>query len=132
MRERVPSSAIVGVARLERYRLTWDKPGADGSGKANIAPCPESVVWGVVYGLEPGEWLRLDACEPGYARTSIEVTLADEIVSCVTYRASGTSATALPFEWYRSLVIEGARHHGLPETYVRGLETIPIQPDDRD
>jgi hypothetical protein len=127
LRERVPSSTPLGVARLEQHRLTWDKPGADGSGKANITPAADSVVWGVVYRLEPDEWPRLDACEPGYARTTIEVRLARECVPCTTYRAPGRIDTQLPFDWYHELVIGGARAHGLPESYVRALETIATQ-----
>jgi len=124
MRERVPSSTLLGVACLERYTLTWDKPGADGSGKANIAPAAGSVVWGVVYGLDPDEWLQLDAHEPGYTRTRIEVVLASESLSCATYCAPGAPDAQPPLTWYRDLVIGGARDHGLPEDYVRELARI--------
>jgi hypothetical protein len=124
MRERVPSSTPLGVACLEQYRLTWDKPGADGSGKANITPAGGSVVWGVVYELEPSAWPRLDGYEPGYTRTRIEVTLASGSLSAATYLAPGAPYAAPPLEWYCDLVIQGAREHGLPEAYLRELERI--------
>lgn len=129
MRERIPTSAIIGAARLDHFQLLWNKPGVDGSGKANIRPTANSVVWGVVYRIEAHEWPRLDAFEPGYTRTSVGVLHEDELVPCVTYCAPGAPDAQPPYDWYRNLVIEGARDHGLPADYVRHIEAVPIQPD---
>ena len=131
MRERVPSSTPLGVARLAEHRLTWDKPGADGSGKANIVRATGSVVWGVVYRLEPEEWQRLDAHEPGYERIRVEVLLARERIDCTTYLHPGAADVAPPFDWYRDLVVGGAREHGLPDDYVRALEAVRSRVDPR-
>lgn len=35
----------------------------------------------------------------------------------------------LPFDWYRDLVVAGAREHGLPPTYVEELALTPAAPD---
>ena len=70
--ERVPSARAVGPALLRDFRLTLDKRGADGSGKANLAPAPGGSVWGVVYTFDPAEWVRLDACEPRYVRIEVD------------------------------------------------------------
>ena len=124
MQERVPSATPLGVAHLERHRLAWDKLGADGTGKANLARCEDAIVWGVVYGLDPGAWSTLDRFEPGYERISVTVSLAGDLVGCTTYLAPGHPDVAAPHGWYQDLVIEGARAHGLPADYLRALERI--------
>ncbi len=124
--ERVPGAQPLGPARLEGWRLCCTKPGADGSGKANLIEDPKSTTWGVLYALGPDDWERLDAFEPGYARA--EHPVLDE---------SGTSWRAQLYLWtkttpelpmlagYRDQLLAGARGHGLPPDYVAMLEALP-------
>ena len=49
MRRRVPSAAAQGPAELQGRRLTTDKRGRDGSGKANLREDPAATVWGVLW-----------------------------------------------------------------------------------
>lgn len=128
MRSRVAGARADGVAYLHGYRLAWDKLGADGSGKANLRREPESRVWGVVYAFESDGWGKLDAHERGYERFEVLVTLADAAVPVQTYRSERLTGEP-PFAWYRQLVVEGARAHGLPEDWVRALEACPVRPD---
>ena len=39
------------------------------------------------------------------------------------------TADPVPYAWYKRLVIEGAREHGLPADYVAMLEAWPERPD---
>jgi hypothetical protein len=52
IRSRVPAVGLIGPALLQHMRLTFDKRGRDGSGKANLAEDTASHVWGVLYALE--------------------------------------------------------------------------------
>jgi hypothetical protein len=124
LRERAPSAVPRGVARAPGFALRLDKRGGDGSAKANIHPAPGGVVWGVVYALDPADWPRLDACERDYARIEIGVLLGEEPMRVHTYRSDLLIEDAVALEWYKRLVLDGAREHGLPEEWCAVLEAL--------
>ncbi len=128
MRSRVPSASALGRARLPGMRLTLDKHGADGTGKANLAEDPEASVWGVVYALDPLHWPGLDACEPGYVRIEAGVEVdwnpRSRSLRVETYVSHRLTRDPVAHAWYRSLLVEGAREHGLPEAHVAMLERL--------
>ncbi|MFP8881441.1 MAG: gamma-glutamylcyclotransferase family protein [Myxococcota bacterium] len=130
MRERVPSASPVSTALLHGWRLTLDKRATDGSGKANLSRKAGASLWGFVYRIEPAEWTDLDRFEPGYTRTDVEVLAADgRRLSAQTYIASVAVAELVAFDWYKALIVEGAREHGLPADYVTTLEALAARPD---
>ena len=77
MRARVPSARTRGVALLAGRCLVLDKPGRDGTAKANLHPASDQSVWGVVYALDAAHWPALDACEGGYRRIEVTTRGAD-------------------------------------------------------
>lgn len=125
MRERVPSAQVVGPARLRGFRLACDKRGADGSGKANLHPHAGSLVWGVVYRLDPADWSALDACETLYQRVAVRVEADGRELAAQSYRSRALTDDPVPFAWYRRLMLEGAREHALPDDYLRTLAALP-------
>lgn len=127
MRSRVPAAQVVGPALLRGRRLTLDKRGADGSGKANLAPDPEASVWGVVYTFQAATWEDLDSFEPGYERVEVTVERAGEELDALTYASSRTTPDPVPFAWYKRLIVEGAREHGLPVEWVAKLRALPTR-----
>ncbi len=130
MQERVPTARAVGPARLPDHRLVCSKPGRDGSGKANIEPAPEQVVWGVLYRMETRELPRLDGFEGGYERVVLEVVdVHGTSRRASTYRSSLRTPEPVLFDWYRQLMVDGARLHGLPRSWLAFLQTLPVRPD---
>ena len=127
LRGRVPSARARGAALLTGYALRLDKRGADGSGKANLHADANGAVWGVVYALDPAHWPRLDACEPDYARLRIEVELGGARIAVQTYRSDLLLEEPSPLRWYRQLLIDGAREHGLPPEWIASLEALAIR-----
>jgi hypothetical protein len=126
MRERAPGARPRGPARLEGWRLTTDKPGRDGTAKANIVRDPGSSVWGVLWEMEAEELARLDRHEGGYARVEVVVAAAGATpVAAQTYASRLSAADAALARGYRALVLEGAREHGLPAEWVAFLEALP-------
>ena len=128
---RVPGAEHVGVARCDGYALRFDKPGRDGSAKANLAPAPDGVVWGVVWRIAAADWARLDACEPGYLRVLVAVGLGDEGLGdegvrrqAHAYVYRGPAIAVPPLRAYLDHLLEGAREHGLPEDYRRALALL--------
>jgi gamma-glutamylcyclotransferase (GGCT)/AIG2-like uncharacterized protein YtfP len=126
MCERVPSAAARGPARLSGWRLTTDKRGRDGTGKANLRRDPASAVWGVVWAIDPAEWPQLDGFEGGYARIEVEVeTPLGARLPVSTYTSDLLTDTPLLDRAYKRAVVEGAREHGLPEAWIARLEALP-------
>ena len=128
MRKRVPSARAVCAATLDDHQLTLGKPGRDGSGKATLVRVPGALCWGVVYAIDTDEWDLLDACEPGYGRTSrIVTTVARERLAVETYLAPATAPDPVATPLYKSFIVDGAREHGLPADYVGSLERLPVR-----
>jgi gamma-glutamylcyclotransferase (GGCT)/AIG2-like uncharacterized protein YtfP len=122
---RTPSARPEGAARLAGFRLACDKLGADGSGKANLRADAAAHVWGALYTVDLADLSRLDRFETGYDRVTVEVSWRDARVSAHTYRSTRTTRDPVPFGWYKRLVVDGARAHGLPADWIRELEAWP-------
>ncbi len=133
MRARVPSSVFVTRARVPAGRLSLDKRGNDGSGKANLARAGGDGVWGVVYRIDSEHWERLDAYEPGYDRVPVDLlTEMGEALTAHTYVARILTDSPIPFDWYKRFLVEGAREHALPARWIATLEELPEKPDPRE
>jgi gamma-glutamylcyclotransferase (GGCT)/AIG2-like uncharacterized protein YtfP len=132
MRKRVPSAEAVGTARLEKYSICFHKRSwKDGSGKCNAFYtgniCDEVI--GVVYRILCSEKSELDACEgvgKGYKVQNINVFHDNEERAVFTYIADETHIDdrLAPFSWYKQYVVHGARHHGLPQSYIQSLSQV--------
>ncbi len=130
MAERVPSARVIAAARADGRRLSFGKLGRDGSGKATLIDAPEAFAWGVVYAIDRRDWRRLDRFERGYARISVFVVLErEQRVAATTYIAPETAPDPTAFGWYKRLIVDGAREHGLPAAYVAELERLPVRDD---
>ena len=117
--------------RLPGYRFAFNKRGTDGLGKANIIPDSSQEVWGVAYLCDPVAMRTMDASEGvkcgHYQHLTVEVTTRDnETLTAVTYVAGPEFEVEglSPGQDYRDRIVNGARHHGLPEDYVRRIEAL--------
>lgn len=133
MRARIPLAEPVITARLAGHRLVCDKPGVDGSGKANLRGDPESVAWGVVYRIPASDWTVLDRFEVAYARHYCQLTTTrGEPLAAQLYLAVKPSDKPLPpFDWYREHMLLGAEEHGLPADVLDEIESWTVKFDTR-
>ena len=137
LRDRAPSAKPLEIARLDGHRLAWHKVGRDGSAKCDIQKTgrPHDSVWGVLFAIAEGERPYLDRAEGlgrGYAYKMIRVLTSNmEAIEAGAYYATHIDASLRPFDWYLAFVLAGAREHGLPESYARGLNAIAavVDPD---
>lgn len=120
-------------ACLPGYHLCFNKRSRDGSGKANVEPDPSGELWGVLYLIPRDQLPALDRGEgSGYRRRRTAVrTPSGEEVEAWVYVARRPSATQglRPYEWYKRLLVEGAKEHGLPASYVESLEVVDAVSD---
>jgi len=126
MCERAPSAVTVGAARLQHYYVICNKLGRDGTAKANIVPRQDASTYGVLYEIDADEFHLLDVKETGYRR--VEKTFLNhsgQEVRAQTYVAFHLTHQPVTTGWYKSLMIQGATEHGLPDDYIRTLERLP-------
>jgi cation transport regulator ChaC len=119
------------VGRVTGYRLRFNLEGRPigKAAPANICPDPDCEVWGVLYLITRRELLHLDFTEgvPGRHYRHVWVTAEDtngKVVDAVAYMARGKDTDGNPSFRYISLLRDGARLHGLPETWVQYLDSI--------
>jgi cation transport regulator ChaC len=118
-------------ARLDGYRIAFNKRGTDGTGKANIVADQTGTVWGVVYRCSPKALEEMDRYEgvPGghYVRKMVRVRVdsGDEL-EAVTYVAGEAfiDDSLTPSPEYLQTILRGAREHALPYDYIHGLEAL--------
>ena len=122
---RLGAARPVGRAHLAHFELAWNKPGADGSGKANVRARVGTSTWGVLFALERREWPLLDRFEPGYARESHIVRDTTGLErSAQLYRWRRDAPNRLPTPEYLALVVAGAKEHGIPADEIARIESI--------
>ncbi len=135
MRQRVGPLPRPRVATLDGYGLRWHKRSRDGSGKCDIVPSPGNVVHGAIYELAPAQLATLDDIEGvgnGYRRDDTLVAMCDESrVRVVAYVAEWAFVddSLVPYDWYRDIVVAGARALGFPAEYISTMERQRVTED---
>jgi cation transport regulator ChaC len=123
---------------LDGYHLRFNLPVGPGErGVANIEPAPGTSICGALYLLSCTDCERLDRSEGvpfgAYRRIAIEVRLEDGTRrAAFTYQSSATREGRKPSARYLNLLLAGARQRGLPDDYVRWLETFELAYDERE
>lgn len=138
------SNAGTGPGRCLRFRcppaehtLRFQKRSKDRSGKADAHFTGDSrdEVWGVIVEIPEDQRKALDKAEGlGQGYDDREVTVYDlngEAHQVIAYIAeeSAIDPSLRPYDWYKNLVVEGARAHSLPEEYIEGLAKTEELPD---
>ena len=117
--------------RLKGYRLRFNLEGRP-KGKAapaNLSEDPAAEVWGVLYRITRANLVRLDSTEgvPGRRYRQLWLEAEDNLgerLDAVTYIADGKVTDGRPSLRYITLLRRGARAHGLPDHYLRYLESV--------
>lgn len=121
-------------ARLDGYRLAFNKKGHDGTGKANIVQDLAGTVWGVVYLCTREDLDKMDCFEGvargDYQRKIVHVRVDDGVeLEAVTYVA-GTAFvddSLYPNCGYLQKILNGAREHKLPNDYILSINRLARQ-----
>jgi AIG2-like family len=125
--ERAPSAVARGIARADGFALRLDKRGADGTAKVNLHAEPGGAVWGVLYALDARDWPGLDGYERDYARIEIAVSHGAQRFVAQTYRSDHLTDDPVAAAWYKQLIVDAARAHGLPREWCVLLEGLPAR-----
>ena len=131
LRRRVPSARPLGAARVDGWKLVFDKRSVDGSGKCTLSR-GAGVVHGALFEIDARDRSALDQAEgPGYLSREVEAALNGAVLSSFSYVAKEDwlERALRPYTWYLDLVVAGAREHGLPEAYVGRILAVESVPD---
>lgn len=135
LKARVPSSEIVGVAVLDRYRLAFHKRGFDGSAKCDVIETgsKEDRVYGFLYEISVDQLPQLDMAEGrgfGYERGTVSVTLENRSpILAERYFATDIDTETAPYSWYLYHVLTGAQQECLPTWYIAQIALVAGKPD---
>lgn len=134
LRRRVPSARVLGVTLLAGHEVHFGKRGGDGSGKCTVRATrgDEAQVPGALFSMRPAGQAQLDAAEgPDYERKSALFELGEERLTGFYYQAKvhALDESLEPFDWYRDLVVAGARFHDFPRAYVEALQRVRCRKD---
>ena len=114
------------IVRLPNYHLIFNVQGDDGQVYANLKS-PGHGVLGVIYCCSAKMLLKMDQFEKGYERRHVRVVLENGAeLNAVTYVANvAPSETVIPpSPNYLQRILRGARQHGLPDSYIKEIETM--------
>ena len=126
---RIASVKVVGRAFLKNMRVMFNKRSKDGSGKANLVESSGCEAWGVLYEIDIQDLYMLDRVEGGYDRATAQVWKCDgKAVEAVMYVSTNLTDDPRAYDWYKALVLSGARENKLPQYYIVYLEGLLSKP----
>ena len=123
----IKSATAKGAAVLHGHELKWDKRSNDESGKCHIICVAGSEVHGVLFEIDEEEKPLLDKAEglgKGYNERQVQVEGGFGSIEAWTYYATNVGSGLVPYTWYKAYVLAGAKEHGLPNWYIRKLESV--------
>ena len=137
LRARVRSATNPRVVALPGRTVSYRKLSwKDGSAKCDlaVAPDPSATAYGVVFDIDPSDRDALDAaegCGHGYHAVTLEVRYSGRVLHPFAYVADEEALVSdlPPFDWYRDLVVAGAKEHALPPDYVASLAAVSAAVD---
>lgn len=135
IKERCADAEIVGSGHLPGYALCFPRMSVKRKcGVSSVEPFAGGEVWGVVYRLTATDLALLDRNEGyqsgrdrhlnSYTRLPVTVTMNGVATEMQTYFAEPQSGTFLPSAAYLQHLRDGARHHGLPDSYLALLDAL--------
>jgi hypothetical protein len=133
--ERCSSSRFISRAKVNGYKLLFNKRSKDKSGKANLIYTGDmSLVWGVIFDISEDQKPILDAAEglgKGYDEYKLRVINdLEEEIDCVCYIATDEKYldnNLKPYDWYKEYCLIGAKQHNLPEDYILTLDGVNVR-----
>jgi cation transport regulator ChaC len=125
-------------ARLEGFALRFDLPVGPGErAVANLQAEQGAHTWGVVYRITASDAEILDRSEGvhvGYYERAMvnvhRVAMADTVAAYTLTSRHGVTGRR-PSPRYIGIILNGARHHGLPAEWIAYLEALELAVDER-
>ena len=122
---------VIGVCRTKGYTLKFHKVSTDGSGKGDMAEAKSGAdeLYGIAFSIDKSDGSNLDRAEGyghGYDKKKIDVEALEDgkVLRVWVYHATEIDSELKPYCWYKKQVVQGARENGLPEDYIKKIESF--------
>jgi gamma-glutamylcyclotransferase len=127
---RAPSAKLIGVVELAGKSINFYKRSDDKSGKCDLVDSPGSTAYAALYEIPSTEKEALDKVEAvgrGYSEIPIRVSVNSVSYAAFTYIADPKHIVSdlSPYDWYKEMVIAGAKFHRFPSAYIELLKGTP-------
>lgn len=136
LKERAPSAVRIGVFTLVEHSLRFHKVSKkDGSAKCDalFTGNPNDYIVGALFEISDEDKGSLDRAEGlgnGYQKKRVLVNDSqDKAIEAVTYYATNTDPSLLPYSWYLYHVIYGAKETGVPADYLDAVSATKSKED---
>lgn len=109
------------------FRLSFDKKGQDGSGKATLTAKEHAVAYGAVFEIDMESKTALDSIEgDGYELMRLQIRSNGHVESAYAYLAKPgqINPELRPFGWYHALVVAGVRYWQFPQAYITDVLAV--------
>jgi gamma-glutamylcyclotransferase (GGCT)/AIG2-like uncharacterized protein YtfP len=132
LRRHCPKAVYMGKAILPNWEVQFNFMSRTyKGGVTGIEPAVSKLVRGILYDVNDEELLHLDSIEGVpegiyYRQTIYVVDESGKAVKAATYRTTNPKGPFKPTRKYLSLMINGAKEHGLDQDYIKELEAIEI------
>ena len=127
LKERKVDFKTITAGKIRDARLVFHVPGGDDTGKADLMDDKRSHVHGVVYDVPEKSLAGLDVYEHiergRYRRGEVVVQTSQGEMVCAVYRGAKFRSGLKPSKDYLERLIRGARQHGLPDHYLKFLQS---------
>lgn len=137
LEKRVGRVEIIGIGKLPKHSLHFNKVSIDGSLKANISSNEKEDVFGIIFKINPNKKEELDKAEglgKGYVQQQIKVEIiqSQKKINAFTYVGDtiDNSGVNMPYDWYLKLITIGAEEHKLPSEYLDRIKSISTKQDE--
>jgi len=124
---RVGAARSLGAVHVRDWTLAFNKPGRDGTGKANLVPCAGARAWGVAWELADAHWQVLDRYERDYERAlfRLETPAGAPLEAAAYLFAAAADAPAIPpSPEYVAHLLAGAAEHALPDAWLERIRSL--------
>ncbi len=137
LEKRIGKVKVIGPAKLVGYVFEFSKESKDKSLKANVFHTGNDydIVWGVLFEINNDKKEDLDKFEGlgmGYEIQTVSVEARmDNTLTAYCYVATNRylGMDNYPYEWYKSLIVAGAKDHDLPLNYILFLNEFKDKED---
>ena len=128
--ERVSSARLIGTKFLPNWALRFHKRSLDESGKCNITSGDDGI-YVAIFDISAAGKSTLDKIEglgSGYSGIMLSVP---DFGECMSYAAedSAIDESLAPYDWYKEVVLVGARAHRFPADYISAIDAVAARPD---
>ena len=128
---------MIDVFHCEGWKTVFHKKSSGGSAKCNAVRSgdQQDVLWVAVFEILSDEKRNLDYAEgrgKGYHEEWTHKTLSGGKVKGLMYIADTAviDDTLKPYDWYKEMVVFGAKYHEFPVDYIDDIQKIECISDD--